>query len=196
MASRCFRLSLALALLATACDCGEGMPPDDTFDGNVIVGDGSVPDVEVDAETDSGALDSTISDGPADAADAADAIPDSGDPCSEPAVAVLTATAAIAELSTWQDMIVEITGTATATGLSCTNRACPPENPCCNTCTATVAIDSVVPLIDGLCFSGAGCSGNECTQVCRPPLLGLPQRFTGTLRDRGGAQLELHSVSN
>ncbi len=203
MAARSSLLSLLLgALVVSGCDCGGG-PPDDTFDGNVIVGDGSIPDSPTDAEADatssgdvgdSGRVDSSTDGG----ADARDAAPDAGDRCSEPAVAVLTATEAVDQISTWAGMIVEITGTATRTALDCTDRTCPQDMPCCNTCTATVTVGGRVSLLGGECFTPPPeCSGSECAQVCRP-LLGLPQRFRGTLRDRGaaGVGLELFSVSN
>ncbi len=200
MASRCFRLSVVLALVATACDCGEGPPPDDTFDGNIIVGDGTVSDGAIDATEDASTdIDASSGDsGGEDAIDASDATIDAGDRCSEPPVGVFTASAAVDQVGALAGMIVEITGTATETGLSCSAMACPPEMPCCNTCTATITIEGVLPLVGGSCFSAPGCSGSECAQTCSPALLGLPQRFRGELLDRGGAgpALELFSVEN
>jgi hypothetical protein len=196
MAPRWFRLSAAFLLVAAACDCGDEMPPDDPFDGNVIVGDGTIPDAEEDAEADA-AEDAAI-DAAADTGDATDVMPDSGDRCSEPAVATLTSSQAIDQIGALAGMIVEITGTATRTALGCTEMACPPDDPCCNTCTGSVAIDGAILLSGGSCFTPPpGCSGTNCpgTVTCRPPLLGVPQTFKGTLIQLGNAVgLELFSV--
>jgi hypothetical protein len=196
MAPRWLSLSVGLAIAATACECGDPMPPDDTFDGNVIVGDGSsLPDAEADSGFDGGEPEAGQDAGEHDTGEP-DATPDAGDRCVEPAVTVLTSSSAVAEVGMWAGMIVEITGTATQTGLSCTDRACPPDEPCCNTCTASVTIDGRVLLTGGECFTPPpGCSGNECAQTCRPLLLELPQTFRGELIDRGeGVALELFSV--
>lgn len=201
MASRFFRHSLLVGLVVAGCECGEDPPPDDVFDGNVIVGDGPVAkdggrDSAVDADLLDGATDSGTPDG--GTADAAlDAGPqDGGTICDEMPVATLSATAAAAELDTYEGMVVAVTGTATQGETICTEMACPPDSPCCNTCTATVSIQGVLPLRDSACFTpGPGCSGTECGQVCRPPIIGLPQRFVGRLVNRSGAGLELHSVT-
>ena len=198
MARRWFRLSAALALIAGACECGDVGPPDGNFDGNVIVGDGTIPDAEEDAAADA-AEDASLDAG-MDVPDTGDSMPDAGDRCLEPPVATLTAAEAIDQVDALAGMIVEITGTATRTALDCTEIACSKEMPCCNTCTASVSIDGTIQLSGGECFTPPpGCSGTNCpgTVTCRPAVLGVPQTFRGTLLDLGSAVgLELFSVGN
>lgn len=201
MASRFYRHSLLIGLLIAGCECGEEPPPDDTFDGNVIVGDGPVrADAALDGGIDAGEQDATSDAGDPDGgrSDAAtDAgTSDAGSICDEAPVATLTATSVAAELATYEGMVIAVTGTATQTAIACTEMACPPGVPCCNTCTATVSIAGVVPLYGSSCFTRPpGCTGTECGQICHPPILGLEQRFVGRLVDRDGVGLELHSVT-
>jgi hypothetical protein len=203
------RLAVSLGfVLASGCTCGGApMKPID-FDGNVIVGDassaGELPDrgvIEagaIDVGTDSGTIDmggdANLPDGGMDAAFDAGESPDNG--CTASSVAVLTATEAIANIGTYENRIVDITGTSTAVGIACTHPTCADGGACCGACTATVAIDRILSLAPSVCFSDPGCAGNECTQVCRPPVIGAPQTFRGQLVKRdGGVALELFLVT-
>lgn len=198
-------LAFGALLFGPACACDEIPDPDP--DGNVLVSDARVDggsdlgasDLGMDA-----AADATVEDGGADAALDADLLDggdtdanlDAGTVCDEAPVASFTATQAVAALSTHQGMIIEVTGTATAAAINCTDRACPPQMPCCNACVGGVSVDQQVLLGPSPCLSFApGCSGDECGLVCRPATLGIPQRFWGQLRDDNGqAVLDLHQV--
>jgi hypothetical protein len=211
MTLRCFFAAAVLFFAAAGCGgCDDPPPPDDNFDGNVIVGDATPPpDASRDAEPaeagvdedggDAAVLDATEDAGDAEPGDAMeDAGEDAGINCSEPAVRTLTASTAVAEADVLRDMIVEITGTATIAALGCTG--CADAGACTCTCTATVAIGGLVPLVSSACFANPGCSGNDCTQVCRPPVLGAEQSFRGRLNVRNSGTeksvaLELFSVS-
>jgi hypothetical protein len=194
-----------LALLIVArCSCDEDPPPDDSFDGNVVVGDAMLRDADRpprDAELEDGEVDRDSGEDGGDAtrvdgsdAETSDGEVDAGPNCDVTPVRVLTATEAESLAAQLAGMIVEITGTATTTALSCTELSCEDAGACCNTCTATVTIDAVIPLVASECFAmPPGCTGNECAQVCRPQVLGVPQRFLGRLRD--DAALMLFSVS-
>jgi hypothetical protein len=175
------------------------------FDGNVVVGDatsgasadralreaGSRTDGEDRDEgpgdQDGGALDGEIG---------RDA--DSGETdlaCPTTATATLSAAEAIAQADAFDHRVVAVTGTSTATDTVCSHQPCADGGACCNTCSATVAIDGVLPLRGSACFPAPGCSGNECSQVCRPPIIGVRQTFRGELlRDDGGVGLRLFSV--
>ncbi len=198
-------LAFGALLFGPACACDEIPDPDP--DGNVLVSDARVDggadlgpmDTGMDAATDA-----TVDDGGPDAAPDADLLDggdddagqDAGTICDEAPVATFTATEAVAALGTHQGMIIEVTGTATAAAINCTDRACLPEMPCCNACVGGVSVDQEVLLGPSPCLSFApGCSGDECGLVCRPATLGIQQRFRGQLRDDNGqAVLELHQV--
>lgn len=204
-------IGAALALLPACGSCDDPIPPDTDFDGNVIIGDASpAPDADppdaMDATEagEAGIDDGGEGDGGGDAeagtgGDAGDAEPgDGGVDCAPQAVRTISATTAIAEADLLRDQFVEITGTATVAALACT--ACADSGSCTCTCTATAAIDGLVALARSECFGSPGCSGNECTQVCRPPILGVEQRFLGRLNVRSSGPeksvaLELYSVS-
>lgn len=197
---------LALALLfGDACACDEIPDPDP--DGNVLVSDARVDGGAdlgpLEAGMDSGA-DGTVDDGGPDGAPDADPIDaadedaglDAGTICDEAPVASFTATQAVAALSTHRGRVIEVIGTATAAAINCTDRACPPQTPCCNACVGGVSVDQQVLLGPSPCLSFApGCSGDECGLVCRPATFGIQQRFWGQLQDDNGqAVLELHQV--
>ena len=176
------------------------MPPLD-FDGNVVVGDATAG-----GETDRGPRDAAnLDQGPVDVADAgaADegieresdagldaAAPDLG--CNMPPDETVTATEAIANAALLENHVVAIIGTSTSTELSCMHQTCADGGMCCDMCSSAVAIDRTIPLLPSACFVSPGCSGSECAQVCRPPVLGVRQTFRGTLvRTDGGVRLEL-----
>lgn len=117
------------------------------------------------------------------------------DPCEAAAEAVLTATAA-AEASELFGAIVEVSGVATDADVICTSEPCPPDNPCCNTCSGRVVLDGELLLSDSECLTLApGCRGTTCTLVCSPPLLGLPERYRGRLTETiDGPELEVFEV--
>lgn len=200
--------------LSSACGGCEDPPPiDETFDGNVVIGDATPPPdgtgFDSGEEDEAGVEDSgdagdtgdsgSIGDD-AESADGADdgGLADAGLDCVPEIARTISATTAVAEAETLDQLFVEITGTATAAALVCT--ACADAGPCSCTCTAPVAIDGLVVLEESPCFASPGCSGNECTQVCRPPVLGAQQRFRGRLNVRNSGPeksvaLELFSVS-
>lgn len=194
---------------APSCSCEEPPPLDETFDGNVVVGDASpAPDAtrsdrgtaEAGPEDAPGADASSDDGGPLvdAAADASeeDSSTDAGPDCAPSASMTLTASAAVASAGALDGTLVEVTGTATTSPLRCTGGPCADGGSCCRQCRATILVDGVLPLTESECFASAGCSGTECTQLCRPPLLGAPQRFLGRLRElQGSAVLELYSVS-
>lgn len=203
-------IAAVLALLPGCGSCEDPIPPDESFDGNVIIGDASPPpdadpvDAADAAEEDEAGIDDAGDGGGGDAEAGTDAAPgdavpaDSGIDCAPQAFRAISATTAIAEADLLQDQFVEITGTATVAALACTG--CADSGSCTCTCTATAAIDGLVALARSECFGSPGCSGNECTQVCRPPILGVEQRFLGRLNVRNSGPeksvaLELYSVS-
>lgn len=186
----------ALALLAACKSEPPAPPPDDPFDGNVVVGDATAVDAAPLADArpqdgatfdaaDAGFLDGTSADapGPRDGAGDGDVeVLDTGTSCGAPAVATVTASAAVTRLRELEGMVVEIEGTLTETGRSCTELVCPADRPCCNTCTATVSIDGIVRLEQSACFPSApACTGDTCVLVCTPPIFGLPQRVRGVV---------------
>lgn len=196
------RLLLAVVtLLAATWGCGGEGTPTDPFDGSFIAGDAEPVDAAPDP--DGGPRDAGIEDSgaprdaaPADA-DPTDAEPpDAGpDPCLAPPVAEVSAAEARAMAGGLAGQVIDLTGTATAAALECTDLACPPEDPCCNTCIAAVLVDGV-RLAGGPCFDPAPlCAGSECAQTCRPPILGIPQVFRGVLSTAApDLQLLLQSV--
>lgn len=197
---------LAMALFAL-CACSEQAAPDvPSLDGNVIVGDALVdlgpPGADVadlGPDEDLGMADLPAFDTGLDEDAGVDlgiedmGPPDLGDPCALMPVATLTSSQAVAELSTYAGMVVEIVGVLEQGDLECTDNACTKADPCCNLCTAPVRIDQRVTLAQTACFTPApGCSGTNCAQTCRPPLLGLSQRFSGRLMDvQGEPRLEI-----
>lgn len=205
-----WRLGGALALiLCGACSSTPSPPPPDA---GYLVGDAETQDAVAadrlaDAEasdlgTDAGTPDLGLS---ADA-DPDDARPDSGggghedaalpdaeDPCRATATQVLTTTQALADPGI-SGMIVDVVGTASVAELGCTEQACPPENACCNRCTAEVWLDGLLPLRTSSCATRVGCEGDECNLVCTPPVLGIEGRYRGRIVDRRGRELELWRV--
>ena len=137
--------------------------------------------VDAGIEMDGGALDAEL--------------PDAQDPCLAPAVETLTASTATAAVPRLAGKVVALVGTATTTALECTDRACPPEDPCCNECTARIRVGPV-RLAASECFAvSPSCMGDECNQTCRPPLLGLEETFRGVLSTAApDLQLLLHGV--
>lgn len=203
------RLGGALALiLSGACSSTPGPPPPDA---GYLVGDAETPDVVgadrasdvgvADLGTDAGAPDlgfapdAEPADGRPDSGGGAEdgALPDAEDPCRAPATQVLTTTQALAEPGI-AGMIVDVVGTASVAELGCTEQACPPENACCNRCTAEVWLDGLLPLRTSTCATRVGCEGDECNLVCTPPVLGIEGRYRGRIVDRRGRELELWRV--
>lgn len=192
---------LTLGMLLAACADDPIDPPDDFLDGNVVVGDARWPDATprdtgaTDA-LDGGGLDADARGDPADTGGLdADGATDAGSRCEQTPEATLTASSAASEAGMFDGRVVDIVGTATVAALTCTEIACPPEMPCCNRCVAGVQIDALVTLATSTCTARVGCEGDECAQVCTPPILGFPQTFRGVLRDApGGPTLELERV--
>lgn len=210
-------VSVSLGVLSGCTDT----PPPSQLDGSFVIGDGAAPDARpvldarpTDAQpdgaiTEDGALaedgarvdaDDDLGDtGPHDArlgdarpgldAEALDgALPD---PCARTATITRTATAVVAEIVALDGLWVDVVATASIGPVNCTRRACPSENPCCNTCTAELLLDGLFPLVPGACAARVGCSGDECNLVCSPPVLGFAQTFRGVVRSAPRPHLEL-----
>jgi hypothetical protein len=203
-------------LVALASGCAD-TPPPSQLDGSFVIGDGAPPDARpvpdarpTDAQADDGAV---VEDGAiaVDGArmDAAEDLGDGGsrdvrpgldgealdgalpDPCARTATLTRTATAVVAEIVALDGLWVDVVATASIGPVNCTRRACPSENPCCNTCTADLLLDGQLPLVPGACAARVGCSGDECNVVCTPPVLGFAQTFRGVVRSAPRPHLEL-----
>jgi hypothetical protein len=176
--------------LLLACSSSTHPPPD--FDANVLVGDAMPIDLGPRPDARADAAEAGTDAGGSEDADAEP--PDSGIDCMATPVLTLSATLAAARASTLAGMLVEVTGTATIGIETCTATVCSATMPCCNTCTAPIAIDGLLPLEPSAeCDPHrVGCAGNECTLSCSPPVAGVPQRFVGVLHQ--GPALELYSV--
>jgi hypothetical protein len=195
---------LALLLSASCGGCDDPPPVDETFDGNVVIGDATpAPDGSPEEDTGETELDGSEDSGMPDAEEDGGGpldlgVDDAGIDCFPEISGTFSATTAFAEAAALDQQFLEITGTATVAQLTCT--ACADAGACSCACTATAAIDGLVLLEESPCFASPGCSGNECTQVCRPPVLGAEQRFRGRLNMRNSGPeksvtLELFSVS-
>ena len=115
---------------------------------------------------------------------------DGGTICDETPVATVTATAIADRAAILDGQLVVITGELVANEPRCTDIACPPDNPCCNTCSATLRIGPAM-VTPSDCFAAAGCTGTTCAIVCRPPTIGLPGRYRGILRAGDPVTFEL-----
>lgn len=206
---------VAGAALGGAAGCAD-TPPPSQLDGSFVIGDGAAPDARSppDARPDTGSTDAAPDDG-AVAADATaeedagheglDALPRDGgpsadaealdgalpDPCARTATITRTASAVVAEAAALDGLWVDVVATATIGPVNCTRRACTPEDPCCNTCTAELLLDGLFPLVAGACAARVGCAGDECNLVCTPPVLGFAQTFRGVVRSAPRPHLEL-----
>lgn len=171
------------------CSDDVGMRPPTTFpDGNVIEVDAGLwPDARVDA----GSMDATST----DAGTGMDAsLPDAQDPCLNVTITTtVTASSARTRIDELDGQLVLLTGTATTGPVSCTDLACPPEDPCCNECQANVSVDGIA-IVSSECISSVGCTGTECRLVCVPPVLPFESVFRGRLVKTASdtPQLELY----
>ena len=190
-----------LACTAVLVACPDPDPiVDDTFDGNVVIGDAVIKD----AVSDSGFVDSEGDIGFVDASDAGrrdgqlretgvDAAEDDTGvmECNEAPQAMLTAPQAIARNAEFEGMVVDITATATVVVLSCTELQCSDKNPCCNSCDGEVLLDGLIEILPNSCFAAPGCDGTNCDVICMPTTLPVQRTYRGRLRSNG---LELHNV--
>ena len=179
-----------------ALTVGDAMPGPDLGSGaDAAAPDSATPDSSPSADSglspdtgdpsDSGAVDVGFS---SDAAPAGD----TGTACDEVAVARLNASDLAGQAGTFDGRIVTVVGTATSAAPQCTTRPCPVEDPCCNDCTASLRIGAA-DLIESVCFTDVGCSGNECTLSCAPATA-LELEFRGILRAGPPIQLELIAI--
>ncbi len=185
-----------LALASVACDDAGGSPGSGiSLDGNVIrwqaIGgfDAQVPDAVAPAG-DAGASDRVVR--PDRVVEMPDArIPDALDPCLVPPTLTLTASAA----SRRPDLVgrlVEVTGALGRGATDCSTPPCPTDNPCCAECAAPLLLDEVLHIVPSECGPAAvGCSGNNCTTTCSPPILGSEARAVGRLELGPGDELIL-----
>ncbi len=81
---------------------------------------------------------------------------------------------------------VAVKGTATAR-LICTQIACRPENPCCNSCSGDLILESGNNTLN-LDFrdSASGCSGDSCNVDCQPLEKDEEYRLEGILGKSNG----------
>lgn len=205
---------VAWASLGLVSGCAD-TPPPSQLDGSFVIGDGAAPDARpvpdarpadaafVDGATTDDA--GPIEDASADDTGAADARPGDGgarpdgetldaalpDPCARTATLTRTASAVVAEALVLDGLWVDVVATASIGPVNCSRRACPSENPCCNTCTAELLLDGLFPVVPGACAARVGCEGNECNLVCTPPVLGFAQTFRGVVRSAPRPHLEL-----
>ncbi len=168
----------AVAVLGLwACADEPSMPPAGPDAGFISADTGPEPQdtgvaEDADVPTDAGLADADIG---------SDAEPMDADVCLTPAAFTVSATTAEQDLARLLGPVISLTGTATRTTLSCSERECPADNPCCNDCTARIRVGDVL-LRASPCYERMpGCAGSECSQTCRPPLFGLPQTFRGVL---------------
>lgn len=196
--------SLLLLLLVSALGCADDDGNGDPFDGNYIVGDASPLDptdagprdlAPADALSDTGTSTSTPDAGAADG-EVQDSEPaDLGaDPCAATPELTLTASAAVAQGAALSGRVVAVNGQLEAGPPTCTERACPTEEPCCNGCTAELLIDGLLPASPSECLPIVGCTGDECGLVCRPAALGTPETFVGYLRQSAGGSVRLELI--
>jgi hypothetical protein len=110
---------------------------------------------------------------------------------------VLTSKEVVEQPDRWLNENITLQGVVGPLYTSCTEAACPPENPCCNSCTAMLALymeDSSLStqpapftydeneIAIGLEFpEGGGCKGNECEIACQPLQVGKSYTVTGLL---------------
>lgn len=190
-------LLAALAVLAVS-GCSSDPLIDDTFDGNVVIGDATRVDSRdaalADAKPDAMVTDATSSDVITTDSRIVDADLDAGGEdamviCADAPVATLTASAAATQARALDGVVVDITATATVGPLSCTEIACGAGNPCCNRCTGPVVLDGIVEILSNRCFASPGCEGTECRVVCMPLTLGIEGTYRGVLRHQPQAQL-------
>lgn len=179
-----------LVFLVSGCADDDGS--NDPFDGNFIVGDASPPDPPaeaglldarpgLDAEPNETGLDDA--DGGAPEVGPLDAEPeDAGpDPCEVEPEEVLTASVAVAQGAGLDGRVIEVRGRLETGPPQCTERACGVEDPCCNACSASLAIDGVLLVGPSECIENVGCTGDDCGLVCRPAALGAEEVFIGRI---------------
>jgi hypothetical protein len=194
-----FRFFVVYAAVSLICCCSDASgpfdPTDDQLDGNVVVGDatsrsdassadGGDSEISVDATTGvdaGGSMDAATPDG--------GGVQDAGIStfCAQSATATLTATQVIEQASELTDSVILLTSQRTArTARICTPVDCSPSQSCCQTCTATVTADGIVPLRASTCLGGRyGCSGSDCVTVCNPPTVEQPIGYLGVVRSEG-----------
>lgn len=108
------------------------------------------------------------------------------DPCLAPPVATVSASVALARADL-RGQVVAVIDAAEASPPACDPSACPPEEPCCNTCRAEVRLGGVLPIAGSECLElSTGCVGSSCGLVCVPPVFGFSERFVGRLQTEDG----------
>ena len=83
---------------------------------------------------------------------------------------------------------ITLEGLAVAYNVVCTQAACPPETPCCNTCGAPLALagdQTKIRLRGSYELRPVGCFGTECNQTCYPLTIWQRYQVSGTLLDDG-----------
>ncbi len=102
---------------------------------------------------------------------------------------VLTASEVLKESKSLLGKTVSIKGFAKPFITICTKTACPASNPCCNSCGASLSIESGGASIELRGSSEGmeiGCSGNECSLECRPLREGREYIVTGKFKESLG----------
>lgn len=78
---------------------------------------------------------------------------------------------------------ITVKGVAKEGLIGCTEMECPPEQPCCNSCSGSLELEkagSKIKLTGPYNGKSVSCSGNECSIKCWPLTKGKEYRATGT----------------
>jgi len=102
---------------------------------------------------------------------------------------VLTAGEALKQSKSLIGKDVSVIGMAKPSAVICTKIACPESDMCCNSCGASLSIESGGASIELRGSSEGmeiGCSGNECSLECRPLREGREYIVTGKFKESLG----------
>src|SRR3989344_6019715 len=81
------------------------------------------------------------------------------------------------------DKEISVTGKASVYGLRCTKVFCSEDNPCCNDCGGSLALEESGKKLP---IDGVSCKGNECEQDCGSFEIGKEYTITGFLKQEEG----------
>lgn len=98
----------------------------------------------------------------------------------------ITITEALNNASQLQNQTVTLEGKAVAGLTMCTQIACSDQNPCCNTCQASLKLTNGKNSIQLRFPENGGCSGTNCQLNCTPLNQGENYTVTGQIKTRYG----------
>ena len=81
---------------------------------------------------------------------------------------------------------ISVKGLAAAYKLRCTDLMCTEDNPCCNTCGGSLALEESGKKLP---LEGISCKGNNCEQKCGSFEIGKEYTITATLKNVDGELL-------